>query len=83
MSDEPTKEPIYHYVKAGDQEAATVHADGHALVVVMHGAADLPAGSLVTITVRVGPEQPAPAPEPEQPAVKRYMGGPRINQGAA
>lgn len=39
--------------------------------------AGLPPGSLVTITVRVGPE-PAPPAEPEPPAQRRYMGQ-RIN----
>lgn len=37
---------------------------------------ELPTGSLITITIRVGPEQPA---APGEAAPKRYMGGPRIN----
>lgn len=60
-----------------DHEQA-VTLDNGMLVVDL---ASLPAGSVVTLTVRVGPE--APVPQPEAAPTRRHMGGPRINGGAA
>lgn len=71
MSDETPE--ITANVPAEAEEAISLN-DGM-LVVDLAG---LPAGSTVTLTVRVGPEQPAPQDAPTQP---RYLGGgPRINR---
>jgi hypothetical protein len=60
---------------ATDGEAVTL--DNGMLVVDLAG---LPAGSVVTLTVRVGPE---PAPQPDTPKGKAYAGmGRPINGGA-
>lgn len=70
MSDEQTNETA---------ELESVVVNDGMLTVDLAG---LPPGSLVTITVRVGPEQPEPSAEPE-PKVKSYAGA-RINhKGAA
>lgn len=73
MSDETPE--ITANVPAEAEEAISLN-DG-TLVVDLAG---LPAGSTVTLTVRVGPE---PAPAPEAPQALRFMGQrPSIN-GAA
>jgi hypothetical protein len=48
--------------------------DGDDLIITIHGAATLPAGTHISLTVIVGGPQPEPAPEPAPEAPKRrYM----------
>lgn len=68
MSDEPIRADV------PDEAAEAVSFDRGVLLVDLAG---LPPGSLVTITVRVGPEAPAPQAEPPAQA-KRHLGQ-RIN----
>ena len=42
-------------------------------IVTLHGAAQLPTGTRITIAVVIGDSAP---PTVEQPAVRKYMGGP-------
>ena len=68
MSDEPIRADV------PDEAAESVVFDKGLLMVDLAG---LPPGSLVTLTVRVGPE---PAPPAEAPApIKRHLGQGRIN----
>jgi hypothetical protein len=57
-----------------------IEADGDSGYIVIP-VRDLPVGSVITVTIRIGPEPvEAPAPVGEvTPTPKRYMGGPRIN----
>jgi hypothetical protein len=44
---------------------------------------DLPAGSVITVTITIGGAQPTVQTEPPTPQKPKYMGQGRINGGAA